>query len=103
MNLQLDRLTDEERQSLMEYDGYATFAGLPQWASLKAEMGRLVGQAVRDLQECRSGDPNVSHALRLTLQARSDIMAAVVGYVESRVEERDRLIKQATEPMEEFE
>lgn len=88
----VSRLSEEEQQSLAECEGFHSFAQMSQWRTLQEEMGRMVGGAVRELQACRSSDPAVSHSLRLTLQARTDIMAAVVNYVESRVEERERLL-----------
>lgn len=101
MNLDLSRLSAEERQSLMECDGWHTFAQMEQWGRLKDEMGKWVGDAVRSLSDSDSSDPQVSHTLRLTLKARTDIMALVVGMVESYTQERQRLIEAASGPQEE--
>ena len=100
-NYDVSRLSEEERESLAECEGFFAFAQMPQWATLREEMGRMIGDAVRQLQECHSGDPVVSHTLRLTLQARTDTMAAVVNFVESRVEERQRLLAAALSDEEE--
>ena len=94
-NYDVSRLSQEERESLAECEGFHAFAQMPQWATLREEMGRMIGDAVRELQECRSSDPAISHTLRLTLQARTDTMASVVNFVESRVEERGRLLELA--------
>ena len=99
-NYDVSRLSVEERESLAECEGFYTFSQMPQWETLRLEMARMVGDAVRELQECPSSDPAISHTLRLTLQARTAIMAAVVNYVESRVEERERLLAAALEEQE---
>ena len=86
------QLTEAEHTALLECDGYFRMAETAEWKQLCDFMRDLVRDAEGDLADCLSSDEKVSHALRLTWQARRAMMQAVVGFVDARVEERQRLL-----------
>ena len=94
------QLTETEHQSLLECDGFFRWADTPEWKQLSDFMHDLVRDAEGDLADCLSSDPKVSHALRLTWQARRAMMQAVIGFVDARVEERQRLMAIVSNPEE---
>lgn len=97
------QLSDDEVQALAECENYYQLSQTDQWRELSAYIRELVGDAEHDLYDCLSSDPAVSHALRLTWQARKTMMQAVIGFVDARVEERQRLLKLVSDPEGEVE
>lgn len=95
------QLTEAEHIALMECEGYFRLSESPEWKQLSEFMRELVGDAEGDLADCLSSDEKVSHALRLTWQARRAMMHAVLGFVDARVEERRRLLEIVSQPMPE--
>lgn len=90
------RLSPEEIDFLTICENWYRFSQIPEWGKLRDFLGSLVDEAQKDLYDCRSSDPAVSHALRLAWQARRDMMLAVIGHVEAHIQERERLIAAAT-------
>jgi len=86
------QLTEEETVYLMQCEGYFQLSEGEEWKQLVAFMRDLVADAEHDLADCLSSDPAVSHALRLTWQARRAMMQAVIGFVDSRVEDRRQMM-----------
>jgi hypothetical protein len=89
------QLSEAEYQSLVECEGFYRFSEQAEWKQLCEFLRELVEDAEHDLSDCLSSDPAVSHALRLTWQARKAMMQAVIGFVDARVEERQQLISSA--------
>lgn len=92
--------TPEQHQELLALDAVCQLKQSPGWKEMEEELVEIEVEAVADLDRCLSSDPQVSHSLRLRLQAIRAILTRLRSKVEYAVRRRNQILQDAKDAAE---
>jgi ABC-type transporter Mla subunit MlaD len=94
------QFTPEQHSELLSLDAVCQLKVSEGWKQVLEELVEMEAEAVHDLDRCLSSDPQVSHSLRLRLQAIRAILTRLRSKVENAVRRRNQILQDAKDAAE---